>query len=199
MSSSIYSDPFKPAPPAPNSGMAQIVELPQEITIPEIPTESAVPEAPAKKIRKKVKRLNFDSIFVLIFSVLIVFTLMATSFIASFNAIFVAAAYTDTPLEWRWVFPVFIDLAIFGYTVSLFVFKRRGSPVKRTLIGLIFFASISVFINFGHTFVFWENDLTSVQSWMGVVLAISAPVAVLLASEEIARLAFVDDDDDDDD
>jgi|GEM_PF-3984835 len=145
-----------------------------------------------KRDSKKSRRLNLDSIGMLVFSLLIVSSLMATSFIASFNAIYASAEFTGTAVEWRWVFPVFIDVAIFGYTLNLFIFKRRGAAVGRTIAGLIFFAFISVAVNFAHTLDYWQGDLANYQAWVGVMLAVAAPIAVLLASEELGRLAFED-------
>mgnify|MGYP002132699848 CR=1 FL=1 len=196
------SSPFEPAPrnyvpplpppppPAPANGMFSVSE-PAHVLVPATP-EPALEAAPP--VKKKTKRLSLDSIGTLIFSLLIVLTLLTMSFIASFNAIYESAEFTGTVAEWRWVFPVFIDLAIFGYTVNLFIFKRRKKPVKRTIAGLVFFATISVLVNFAHTVDFWGGDLSNYQAWIGVLLAVSAPIAVLLASEELGRLAFEEDD-----
>jgi hypothetical protein len=195
-----FPDPFQPppAPEAPSNGMARIVEpeRDREVLTPLDPTllSSATPKP--KPAKKKSRRLNLDSIFMLVFSLLIVMLLMITSFIASYNAIFDAAQYTGTPEAWRWVFPIFIDVAIFGYTINLFIFRHRKKPIGRTIAGLLFFAFISVAVNFAHTLAFWNGDLANYQAWIGVLLAVSAPIAVLLASEELGRLAFVEDDED---
>lgn len=186
-----------PAPPPPSAGGARVVDELPTITAP-VPTtavatvdtepvEAVVEYVPVKP---KQHRLNIDSIFVLILAVSIVFLLMAASFIASFAAIYDIAEYTGTPAELRWVFPVYIDLAILGYTIALFIFKRRGTGTARTIAGLIGFALLSVAANVGHTLVYWDGDLSDFRAWIGVALTASAPIAVLLASEEIARLAF---------
>ncbi len=140
--------------------------------------------------KKKRNRLNLDSLFVLILTVVIVFALMVTSFIASFTAIIDVAKYTGLPTDWLWVFPVFIDMAILAYTLSLFIFTHRGESRWRTLLGLFGFALLSIAANVAHTVSFWDGNVANYQAWIGIILTASAPVAVLLASEEIGRLAF---------
>lgn len=189
-----------PAPPPPSAGGARVVDEPSTATAPvpttvvpvveETPTESVETVVEYVPVKAKTKRLNIDSIFVLVLAVSIVFLLMTASFIASFAAIYDIAEYTGTPVELRWVFPVYIDLAILGYTIALFIFKRRGTGTARTIAGLIGFALLSVAANVGHTLVYWDGDLSDFRAWIGVALTASAPIAVLLASEEIARLAF---------
>jgi hypothetical protein len=70
------------------------------------------------------------------------------------------------------------------------VFKARGETTLRTVIALIAFAGISVVANIAHTVSFWEGELTDFRAWIGVLITAAAPIAVLLAAEEIARLAF---------
>jgi hypothetical protein len=55
---------------------------------------------------------------------------------------------------------------------------------------LVFFAGISVIANIAHTLAFWEGSLIDYRAWVGVLITASAPIAVLLAAEEISRLAF---------
>jgi hypothetical protein len=186
-----------PAPPPPSAGGARVVEELPAITAPvpttsiqTVETEPVVTVAEYVPAKAKTHRLNIDSIFVLILAVGIVFLLMTASFIASFAAIYDIAEFTGTPEELRWVFPVYIDLAILGYTIALFIFKRRGTGTARTIAGLVGFALLSVAANVGHTLVYWDGDLSDYRAWIGVALTASAPIAVLLASEEIARLAF---------
>jgi hypothetical protein len=57
-------------------------------------------------------------------------------------------------------------------------------------VGLLGFALVSVMANVTHTIAFWDGSLLDYRAWMGVLITASAPIAVLLASEEITRLAF---------
>jgi hypothetical protein len=85
---------------------------------------------------------------------------------------------------------LFIDAAILAYTISLVVFKARGESTWRTMLGLIVFAGMSVVANITHTVAFWDGSFLDYRAWMGVAITASAPIAVVLASEEITRLAF---------
>ena len=142
-----------------------------------------------KKSRKGV-RLNPDAVPVLAIAVSLVSLLMVTSFAVSFTGIYEVSAWTGLPQFLQWLPALFIDAAILAYTISLIVFKARGESVWRTLAGLTGFATVSVVANVAHTLSFWNGSLTDFRSWIGVLVTASAPVAVLLASEEITRLAF---------
>jgi hypothetical protein len=90
----------------------------------------------------------------------------------------------------QWLPALFIDAAILAYTISLVVFKARGDSTWRTLLGLSGFAAVSVIANIAHTISYWDGNFTDFRAWIGVIVTASAPIAVLLASEEISRLAF---------
>jgi hypothetical protein len=140
--------------------------------------------------RKPSPRINPDAIPVLATAVGLVSLLMITSFAVSFSGIYEVSAWTGLPQFLQWLPAVFIDAAILAYTISLIVFKARGESVWRTLLGLSGFATVSVIANISHTLSFWDGSLTDFRAWVGVIITASAPIAVLLASEEITRLAF---------
>lgn len=135
-------------------------------------------------------RLNPDARPVLITAVALVSLLMVSSFAVSFSGIYEVSAWTGLPTVLQWLPALFIDAAILAYTISLIVFKARGESVWRTILGLSGFALISVVANVSHTLSFWNGSLADFRAWIGVLITASAPVAVLLASEEITRLAF---------
>jgi hypothetical protein len=140
--------------------------------------------------RKPSPRINPDAIPVLATAVGLVSLLMITSFAVSFSGIYEVSAWTGLPPFLQWLPAVFIDAAILAYTISLIVFKARGESVWRTLLGLSGFAAVSVIANISHTLSYWDGSLTDFRAWVGVLITASAPIAVLLASEEITRLAF---------
>lgn len=145
----------------------------------------------AKPTAKRARqRLNPDSRSTLIAAVFFVFVLMISSFIVSFNGIYDVSAWTGLPVFLQWLPALFIDAAIIAYTISLIVFKARGESTWRTTLGLFGFALMSVVANISHTLSFWDGSLGDYKAWVGVFITASAPIAVLLASEEITRLAF---------
>lgn len=147
----------------------------------------AVPTKPKRRVRQ---RLNPDSTAVLVSAVALVSLLMITSFIVSFAGIYDVSAWTGLPPFLQWLPALFIDAAILAYTIALIVFKARGESTWKTTLGLIGFAGMSVVANVTHTLSFWDGNLVDYRAWMGVAITASAPIAVLLASEEITRLAF---------
>lgn len=144
------------------------------------------------KVSKTATRINPDAVPVLAIAVGLVSILMITSFAVSFSGIYDVSAWTGIPEFIQWLPALFIDAAILAYTISLVVFKARGESTWRTLLGLAGFAGISVIANVAHTLSFWGGELTDFRAWIGVLITASAPIAVLLASEEITRLAFED-------
>lgn len=141
-------------------------------------------------LKKKSKRINPDALPVLYTAVALVSLLMISSFTVSFSGIYEVSAWTGLPTFLQWLPALFIDAAILAYTISLVVFKARGESTWRTLAGLTGFALVSVIANVAHTLSFWNGQLTDFRSWIGVGITAAAPIAVLLASEEITRLAF---------
>jgi hypothetical protein len=141
-------------------------------------------------VKKKSARINPDAIPVLATAVILVALLMITSFSVSFSGIYAVSAWTGLPGFLQWLPAIFIDAAILAYTISLVVFKARGESTWRTFAGLTAFASVSVIANVAHTLAFWNGSLADFRAWVGVLITASAPIAVLLASEEITRLAF---------
>lgn len=148
-------------------------------------------EKPVEQVvKRKTARINPDAKPVLFTAVALVTLLMVSSFTVSFSGIYDVSAWTGLPVVLQWLPALFIDAAILAYTISLIVFKARGESVWRTLVGLSAFAGISVVANIAHTMAFWSGEFTDFRAWIGVLITASAPIAVLLASEEITRLAF---------
>lgn len=160
----------------------------------EIMTMIQPPAPPAPQIqvaqKKKSARINPDAIPVLATAVALVTILMVSSFAVSFSGIYSVSEWTGIPKFLQWLPALFIDAAILAYTISLVVFKARRESTWRTLVGLSAFAAISVIANISHTLSYWNGSLLDFRAWVGVLITASAPIAVLLASEEITRLAF---------
>lgn len=154
-----------------------------------IPTQAEA-QIEAQAIPTRRARLNPDAIPVLAIAVGMVSVLMIASFVVSFSGIYEVSAWTGIPKSIQWLPALFIDAAILAYTISLVVFKARGESLWRTLLGLSAFAGISVIANISHTLAFWDGSFTDFRAWIGVLITGAAPIAVLLASEEITRLAF---------
>lgn len=157
-----------------------------------IRTEAEIIQRRAERDAKRAQPLLPDTKVSLIIAVALVGILMVSSFVVSFTGIYQVAAFTGIPTWLQWLPGIFIDVAILAYTISLMIFKSRGHSTWRTMAGLGGFAVLSVGANVSHTLAFWHGNLGDWRAWVGVVITAAAPIAVLLASEEIGRLAFVE-------
>jgi hypothetical protein len=178
-----------PAPPKPTS-VREIFDGKKADMDARLEALNNLQNSEVKWPKKKSARINPDAIPVLATAVALVALLMITSFSVSFSGIYAVAAWTGLPVFLQWLPAIFIDAAILAYTISLVVFKARGESTWRTFAGLTAFASVSVIANIAHTLAFWNGSLADFRAWVGVLITASAPIAVLLASEEITRLAF---------
>ena len=55
---------------------------------------------------------------------------------------------------------------------------------------MIFFAAIAVLANGFHTADYWEWAYTEPRAWAGVILSVSAPIAIISASKMASRVIF---------
>lgn len=139
----------------------------------------------------KATRLNPDNPKVLGLAIFLVFVLMVSSFIVSFFGIWgVSAETTNLPGPITWLPALFLDAAILAYTISYFVFQARSEPVVKTRFALWAFALLSVAANVAHTLDGVTPEMSAYSVAVGLMITGSAPIAVVLSTEEIARLAF---------
>lgn len=173
-----------------------VVPDPMDVFKSEPTHEEATPApAPVEEVEvireHQSSRINPDSPKVLIFAIIMVGVLMVSSFIISFFGIWgISAETTNIPGPITWLPALFLDAAIIAYTISYFVFKTRGESVWRSRVALWVFALLSVVANIAHTISGFTPGTSMLDMSIGILITGSAPIAVVLASEEIARLAF---------
>jgi len=150
-----------------------------------------------KQEAKRAPKLQIDQRLVLwswIFGIGIAFI---SSAIVSFNGITSVAAFVGLSQTWMaGLFFFFIELMYLLYLIAYLVLGSRvdedGIPEKTNgaLWGMIAFGGIAVLANAFHTLDFWEFNWFSPQMWAGVVLSISAPIAIISASKMASRVVF---------
>jgi hypothetical protein len=120
-----------------------------------------------------------------------------SSAIVSFNGITSVATFVGLSQQWMaGLFFFFIELMYLLYLVAYLVLGSRvdeeGNPEKTrgALWGMIAFGGIAVLANAFHTLDFWEYAWTSPQMWAGIILSISAPIAIISASKMASRVVF---------
>lgn len=146
-----------------------------------------------KKMKQQSARINPDNPRILVLAITLVFVLMVSSFVVSFFGIWgISQETTNLPQAITWLPALFLDAAILAYTISFFVFKYRGEPTAKTLTALWVFALLSVAANVAHTIEGFAPGTSTLSMAIGILITGSAPIAVVVASEEIARLAFAE-------
>jgi hypothetical protein len=150
-----------------------------------------------KQEAKRAPKVQIDQKLVLwtwIFGIAIAFV---SSAIVSFNGITAVAEFVGLSQPWMGgLFFFFIELMYLLYLIAYLVLGSRvdedGTPEKTSgaLWGMIAFGGIAVLANAFHTLDFWEFNWLSPQMWAGVVLSVSAPIAIISASKMASRVVF---------
>jgi hypothetical protein len=150
-----------------------------------------------KQEAKRAPRVQIDQKLVLWAWILGIGVAFVSSAIVSFNGITSVAFFVGLSQDWMaGLFFFFIELMYLLYLVAYLVLGSRvnedGVPEKTNgaLWGMIAFGGIAVLANAFHTLDFWEFAWLSPQMWAGLVLSISAPIAIIAASKMASRVVF---------
>lgn len=185
--------PPAPAPLTPFVSKNYIGEPPaEEETVVNVVDGRLTPREEKQEVEEhRSARINPDTPRVLGLAIFLVFVLMVSSFIVSFFGIWgVSQETTNIPGPITWLPALFLDAAILAYTISYFVFRARSEPVIKTRFALWAFALLSVAANIAHTLDGITPEMSAYSVAVGLMITGSAPIAVVLSTEEIARLAF---------
>ena len=144
---------------------------------------------------RKTARISPDRLIIGVGAITLVSLIMLASYVFSYTALQAAAVWTGVPLWATYLAPVFLDGALLTYSISRAVFKWRGEfrDANRTLLFLLLFTGISVAINAAHAASFWRWNFSNYETWFGILIGISAPIAALISAEEVVRLSFTHD------
>jgi hypothetical protein len=150
-----------------------------------------------KQEAKRAPKLQIDQRLVLWSWVIGIGVAFISSAIVSFNGITSVAFFVGLSQDWMaGLFFFFIELMYLLYLIAYLVLGSRidedGTPEKTTgaLWGMIAFGGIAVLANAFHTLDYWNFNWLSPQMWAGVVLSISAPIAIISASKMASRVVF---------
>jgi len=140
---------------------------------------------------KRAKPIQIDQIPVLVGWLIAVGVAFATSAVISFNGITSVAPLVGLTFDWMaYLFFGFIELLYIVFLVAyLTLASRADEKTLGALAGMWFFAGVSIAANAFHTLEFhnWTLDAPGVA---GIILSISAPIAILSVSKLASRLVF---------
>jgi len=152
----------------------------------------------ARKVRyeqreaKRAPKIQVDQVFTLNAWLIGVTVAFISSAIVSFNGITSVAVFVGLSQQWMAaLFFFFIELMYLLFLVAYLILESREKEDSRgALAGMIFFAAIAVLANGFHTFDYWEWAFTEPRAWAGVILSVSAPIAIISASKMASRVIF---------
>jgi len=141
---------------------------------------------------KRAPKIQVDQAFTLNAWLIGVAIAFISSAIVSFNGITSVAVFVGLSVEWMaYLFFFFIELMYLLFLVAYLILESRENEDSRgALVGMIFFAAIAVLANGFHTADYWEWDFTEPRAWAGVILSVSAPIAIISASKMASRVIF---------
>jgi len=119
------------------------------------------------------------------------------SAIVSFNGITSVAFFVGLSQDWMaGLFFFFIELMYLLFLIAYLVLASRvdeeGKQEKTwgAIMGMVAFGGLAVLANGFHTFDFWDWNWVEPRMWAGIILSISAPIAIISASKMASRVVF---------
>lgn len=114
-----------------------------------------------------------------------------SSAIVSFNGITGVAPLVGLSADWMaYLFFFFVEVFYLVFLFAYLLQASRGEKGIGSQFGFFLFGGIAVLANAFHTIQYHEYNLVSVETWAGVVLSVSAPVAIIAASKLASTVVF---------
>jgi hypothetical protein len=156
--------------------------------------EEAILEMPAQEPHATGSQARIDPDDIRLFWVTLGLTaaFATAAFAASFSGQYAMAANTYLPNYLRFVVPLFIDMPIIVVSLSILIFRRRRQSTLPSWILLGTLTSISSTINAVHVLAqagILAGQPLTLPVALGAGVMAAAPILVLVAWEEMARLA----------
>lgn len=147
--------------------------------------------------KKRAKKIQVDQRVVLLSWLIGIGIAFLASAVISFNGITSVAVFVGLSQDWMaWLFFFFIEVMYLLFLVAYLILASRvdneGKQEKTggSLVGMISFGGIAVLANAFHTLDFWEWAYLEPRMWGGLVLSVSAPIAIISASKMASRIVF---------
>lgn len=146
---------------------------------------------------KRAPKIQIDQKLILWTWIIGIVVAFAASALVSFNGITAVAEFVGLAQSWMsGLFFFFIELMYLLFLIAYLVLSSRvdesGKPEKTggALWGMIAFGAIAILANGFHTLDFWKYAWTEPRMWAGIILSISAPIAIISASKMASRVVF---------
>jgi hypothetical protein len=146
---------------------------------------------------KRAPKIQIDQKIILWSWLIGIAAAFISSAIVSFNGITSVAYFVGLSQSWMaGLFFFFIELMYLLFLIAYLVLASRvtedGKPEKTlgAVVGMISFGGLAVLANAFHTFDHWEWDWSQPRMWAGIILSVSAPIAIISASKMASRVVF---------
>jgi hypothetical protein len=146
---------------------------------------------------KRTPKVQIDQRVVLWSWIIGIGVAFLASAIVSFNGITSVAFFVGLSQDWMaGLFFFFIELMYLLFLIAYLVLASRvdedGKKEKTwgAIMGMVAFGGLAVLANGFHTFDYWNWDWTEPRMWAGIILSISAPIAIISASKMASRVVF---------
>jgi len=146
---------------------------------------------------RRAPKVQIDQKIVLWSWIIGVSVAFISSAIVSFNGITSVAYFVGLSADWMaGLFFFFIELMYLLFLIAYLVLASRidedGKPEKTwgAITGMIVFGGIAVLANAFHTLDYWIWATVEPRMWAGLVLSISAPIAIISVSKMASRVVF---------
>lgn len=114
-----------------------------------------------------------------------------SSAIVSFNGITSVAVYVGLSAAWMAsLFFFFVELMYLIFLLAYLVLESRAEDSRGALVGMFAFAGVAIAANAFHTLDYWLWGYEDPRVWAGLILSVSAPIAIVSASKMASRLVF---------
>jgi hypothetical protein len=151
----------------------------------------------AKQEARRAPKVQIDQKLVLWTWIIGILVAFVSSAIVSFNGITAVAEFVGLSQPWMGsLFFFFIELMYLLFLIAYLLLSSRmnedGKPERTggAFWGMFAFGAIAVIANGFHTIDFWQYDFLEPRMWAGVILSISAPIAIIAASKMASRVVF---------
>jgi hypothetical protein len=187
--------------PQPISGLSQRIRRGRPVPKPEPTRAERIKENRMDKYEaqesKRAPKVQIDQKLVLWAWLIGIGVAFISSAIVSFNGITSVAQFVGLSGDWMAsLFFFFIEIMYLLFLVAYLILASRiteeGKREKTAgaITGMFAFGGIAVLANAFHTFDFWDWNWNEPRMWAGIILSISAPIAIISASKMASRVVF---------
>jgi hypothetical protein len=152
-----------------------------------------------KQEAKRAPKVQIDQKIVLWLWVAGIIVAFVSSAVVSYNGITAVAEFVGLSQPWMGgLFFFFIELMYLLFLIAYLLLASRITPDGKkektfgAVVGMVSFGAIAVLANGFHTLDYWNYDFTEARMWAGLVLSVSAPIAIISASKMASRVVFAE-------